>query len=151
MATLVFETIPRVDLARSQLNVALALFTSGDEYPTVITLAGAAEEIFGKLLEKNGKTPALKKTIDRLCDMHRAAFNEEPSPKAYADLRNHARNGLKHLGDGSDLTTDLQHEAAEMLERALDNFYEFTGAHHPLLPKFMSKRRSIWNSRPMVD
>ena len=150
MPTLVYDTIPKSALALSQLNVAIGLFASRREYPAVITLAGAAEEIYGKLVQKNGGKIALKEISERLCDMHRAAFNEEPNEKDYVNLRNRAKNELKHIGSGDDFTADLEYEASELLERALHNYREFTGSQHPRLPEFMTKTREMWAGRPML-
>ena len=150
MATLVYDTIPKSELAFSQLNVAIGLFAGSKEYPAVITLAGAAEEIYGKLVQQKGGKTALKEISERLCEMHRAAFNEEPNEKDYVNLRNRTKNELKHIGTGGDLTADLEYEASELLERALHNYREYTGSHHPHLPEFMSKTRSMWASRSML-
>ena len=150
MATLVYDTILKSELAYSQLNVAIEFYTSSKEYPAVVTLAGAAEEIYGKLVQQRGGKTALKGITERLCEMHRAAFNEEPNEKDYVNIRNRTRNELKHIGTGGDFTADLEYEASELLERALHNYREYTGAHHPRLPEFMTRTREMWASRSML-
>jgi len=44
------ETYDRLALAKGQLDTALELFLDQKNYSSVITLAGAAEEIFGRAL-----------------------------------------------------------------------------------------------------
>ncbi|MBL0010924.1 MAG: hypothetical protein IPP22_07905 [Nitrosomonas sp.] len=53
------QTYIQIDLAKEQLEVALSLFLDNACYAAVITLAGAAEEIFGKTLKRYGKEAVL--------------------------------------------------------------------------------------------
>lgn len=54
------QTYARVDLATEQLDMALVLFLEKHSYVSALTLAGAAEEIFGKALAHQGKEYSLK-------------------------------------------------------------------------------------------
>jgi hypothetical protein len=48
------------DLARVQLERAITLHVDEHDHVSAITLAGAAEEILGKLLTNAGGTPSVK-------------------------------------------------------------------------------------------
>ena len=50
-----FQRLTKADIALSQLNMALSFYLGGRELVSAITLAGAAEEILGKLCERSGK------------------------------------------------------------------------------------------------
>jgi len=69
----------RDDLALTQLETALRIFFEGIDFASVITLAGAADEIFGKLLGKDRgvrsciATTKPNSTLKRSCAKSRAA------------------------------------------------------------------------------
>lgn len=44
----------KAEIARRQIEVAAELFFSGGDFLAVVTLSGAAEEILGKLIKRNG-------------------------------------------------------------------------------------------------
>ncbi len=49
----------REDLALQQLETALRLYFEGKDFAAVVTLAGAADEIFGQLLRATGRESSL--------------------------------------------------------------------------------------------
>ena len=54
------ETYERLFLAKGQLDTALELFLDQRNYSSAITLAGAAEEIFGRALTlRDGKSASV--------------------------------------------------------------------------------------------
>jgi hypothetical protein len=131
------EAIARVDVALLQLDRALDLYQAGGVQDLVcaITLAGAAEEILGRLVEGDGGTTAFGDTLELLCGMHKAAFpNDDPDPRAYATLRNKTRNDFKHITDNTPFAGDLEREASSMLRRAMTN-------HRKLGAGFVEKYR----------
>ena len=85
----------------------------------VITLTGAAEEVLGKIAAEKGFEPSLKRTVRELCDTFKHVWGYEAKEADFAQLRNRARNELKHLCTGQDLNVDFEREAAAMLTRAL--------------------------------
>jgi hypothetical protein len=118
------EPIERPDIALMQLDRAVDLYLAGGSQNLVcaITLAGAAEEILGRLVIKQGGIPSLHETLDMLCGMHKAAFpDDEPSRKAYADLRNKAKTDFKHITDSEPFRGNLEREARNMIRRAMTN------------------------------
>ena len=109
-----FKRIPKHELARSQLEVALQFYMQGREYPAVITLAGAAEEVLGKIAQSKGIEPSLKRTVKELVATTKTVWGHQAKESDFVDLRNRARNELKHLCSGGDVNLDFEHEAAQM-------------------------------------
>jgi hypothetical protein len=95
-----YKSMTKQELALSQLNVAVRLYLQDEEYPAAITLAGAAEEILGKIAMSMGHVPSFKRKVRDLCEMFQAIWGREANEKDFADLRNRARNELKHIGNG---------------------------------------------------
>ena len=145
-----FQSIPKKDLARSQLNVALRLYLQSEEYPSCITLAGAAEEVLGKIAADAGHEPALKKALKELLELHRHLWGTEAKESDYAELRNHARNEMKHKCSGTDVSLDYEQQAAEMLARALENYLLCFGAPHPDQHRFTTKRVANWRAKQLA-
>ena len=148
MTLSVYNYIPKPDLARSQLEHALRLYMLGQEYPSVITLAGAAEEIFGKLAISKGLEPSLKRKLRQSLALFKDLWGDDAKEKNFWLLRNRARNYLKHLDPGEkDLQMDHEHEAASMLSRALENFHLCTGEQHPGQFTFTRRRVINWRAK----
>jgi hypothetical protein len=117
------ETYNRLDLAKGQLDTALELFLDKKNYSSAITLAGAAEEIFGDALRLNNKKPALDNSYDLTAELHTRFHSTTLNKKNYTDKENFARNALKHLQNdkGVSITIDLEEAACWMLVRAIQN------------------------------
>ena len=117
-----YQTFTKFEIAEAQLNRALDLYMSSEDLISSITLAGAAEEILGKLVIANGGESALDEKVNQLCEMHKFVFSETPAPRDYVNLRNKARNELKHIVDGEKIDLDLEKEAVNMIRRAKANY-----------------------------
>ena len=115
----------RTDLARSQLDTALRLFAEGKDFASVITLAGAADEIFGKFLAAAGRENSLESLKRSVGEIHMKLYGEPTPPRQIADRANRARNSLKHWdqGDPEIIKLDLRVEACDLLYRAIDNYW----------------------------
>lgn len=113
----------RLELAQEQLEVALLLFLEKQSYPSAITLAGAAEEIFGKELVRRGKRPTLDWKFDKMAVVHKLLHGKELEHKSFVAAENLIRNSLKHLNetDTPDIAVDLEDTACWMLVRACEN------------------------------
>ncbi|OXJ26015.1 hypothetical protein CFB82_36720 [Burkholderia sp. HI2714] len=111
------QTYRRIDLALAQLDAALRLFLEYREFAAAITLAGAAEEVLGKEVNRRGRQVALDRRVIRYAARDRK--------DAIAEA-NRVRNALKHFGDHeqSDITADLEEAARWMLERACENAHQ---------------------------
>ncbi|MCE2485664.1 MAG: hypothetical protein J4F42_09150, partial [Desulfurellaceae bacterium] len=85
-----------------QLKTALRLYFEQEEhfdregYYSVITLAGAAEEIFGKLLKENGIENSLDSLKKVAITITKQLFGEASTENEVVTRANDARNKLKH-------------------------------------------------------
>ena len=118
----VTAVLTKLEVAISQLRLSIALFMEGREYISVITLAGAAEEIMGRLVAATGSKPALGRHADGARQLHIALWGNDPGDKVFKDLKNKTRNELKHLSSGASLTIGLEQECIRMLDRAVENY-----------------------------
>ncbi len=112
--------LSKADIASRQLDTAIDLYFSGDLI-SAVTLAGAADEILGKMVRGFGQNSSLDDAVERMCGMYEAAFGEPADPKAFVDLRNRARNEFKHIASAMDFSGDLEREAHSMIKRAIEN------------------------------
>jgi hypothetical protein len=115
-------SITKLEVAMQQLRLAITLFLERRELVSCITLAGAAEEILGKLALNQGSVPSLVRRSRSAALMHKAIWTDQVDPKEFVDLKNRTRNELKHLISGSPITTNLEAEAVRMLDRAVENY-----------------------------
>ena len=114
-------THSQLDLAVEQLEIALDLFLDGTSHVSSLTLAGAAEEIFGKEAERSGRGSLLKEELQMSNHLQKIWPGGETKWKDFIDSKNAARNAAKHLNEQGALTADLEGAACWMLVRALAN------------------------------
>jgi hypothetical protein len=113
----------RVDLAREQLGVALELFLAGRSMVSVITLAGAAEEVLGKAVEFAGGENSLTYEYAFVRPIKEVFRSESYALSTFIFEMNHVRNAAKHLDDSApSVAADLEEEAVRMLVRACRNY-----------------------------
>jgi hypothetical protein len=114
----------RLTLATEQLEDAIRLHLGG-RYASATTLAGAAEEVFGKLAERAGQLNVIQDGFASAAVIWQffPAHAPEKPFKEYRDHENATRNSLKHLGDdqSDEFVADLAVESAKMIARALEN------------------------------
>jgi hypothetical protein len=118
-------TLSRSEVARLQLVEAIRLFVD-EKFLVALTLAGAAEEILGKLLARDGTLPIVKESaqaISQLREKTGLSIMDGKSEKELIDEWNAARNMVKHLVNPEDesITLNLCDEAYWMIRRALEN------------------------------
>jgi hypothetical protein len=115
----------RRDLALAQLQTALRLYFDAGHHASVITLAGAAEEIFGKLVTASGGDNSLDSIKRAVSEIHKKLYGEPLEDKHIRNRANAARNSLKHWdeGDTEIIKFDLEQEAHDMLHRAIDKYW----------------------------
>ena len=120
---MVEETYNRLLLAKGQLNTALDLFLDNKNYSSAITLAGAAEEIFGNALILGGGKSALDSSYESMTEFHTMLYGTDLNKKMYISKENLARDALKHLQNdkGPTITVDIEEAACWMLVRAIQN------------------------------
>lgn len=129
----------KVDLAIEQLETALSLFLANKSYVSVLTLAGAAEEIFGMAAKINGIENSLQESYRAYNDPDMVWLNP---PKTWGEFtaqeKNKVRNAVKHVSGAQDLTfeADIEEEALWMLVRAIDNYKRLGFGPTELMHKF---------------
>ena len=128
-------------IALAQLETALRLFRDGGDLFSVITLAGAAEEILGELVEKRGRDNSLESLKKAAGAIHKLATGEsldETGLTIFAKRANRARNAVKHLKAGGEptITLDVREEAVDILTRAVDNYWLLEDSVTPAMGEF---------------
>ncbi|MGH8605424.1 MAG: hypothetical protein ACREXR_22340 [Gammaproteobacteria bacterium] len=127
--------LTKFEVAERQLAKAIELFCAHDPLPA-ITLAGAAEEILGKLVKDGGGVSALEDEVKDRCDLYQTIFGRPGDPKGFANLMNTPRNELKHRMSGNPLDFNLEEEAVNLIQRAIDNFQKLRPGPNPLFRQF---------------
>ncbi len=123
--------IKSINIALEQLETALRLFKETEEYISVITLAGAADEILGKACREQGIKSALEEMQHSFYLLRAIRFGDsatqekKKSDKWLADRANHVRNKAKHINPivEPSLVIDAKQEAKDLISRALDNWW----------------------------
>jgi len=112
------------DIAMQHFNLALTEYVRGDNLFSVIHLAGAAEEMFGKLLVIKGKESALSKVQKWLQSWYSITKKETPKAGILNKQILKVKNGVKHIDDSTDLiiTFDIKKESNQIIRRAIENF-----------------------------
>lgn len=116
------------EIARTQLVQAIELFVAEKFLPS-ITLAGAAEEILGRLLAMQGKKPVIEHSfgeIQRIREITGLTVIGNRSKKEIFSEWNAAKNSLKHHSEsnGDAIILNVFDEAYWMIKRALANANE---------------------------
>ena len=124
-------------IALTQLETALRLYFERCDFFSVITLAGNADEIFGKILKSNGWENSLVKLKEAVAAMHLHLYDEILPEADVYERANHARNAIKHgFNVGPAVTFDVEEEAKDMLTRAIDNYWALEECMTPSMEKF---------------
>jgi hypothetical protein len=108
------------------LHSALRLYFEDREFFSVITLAGAAEEILGAHLKLKGESTALEEIVKGAVRISAALSSKPSEPKNIRTIANFPKNASKHM-DGKDdatLRVYLKRDARDLLSRAVDNYYQ---------------------------
>ena len=87
--------LTKADIALSQLNLAMGFYLQGRELVAAITLAGAAEEMLGKLFEQQGLLSSLKREAESGRALYMHLWKNDPGTKPFVDLKNKTRNEVK--------------------------------------------------------
>jgi hypothetical protein len=128
----------KLQLAEIQLERALQLFLDEEDYVCAVTLAGAAEELLGKLREKSGGTSELKALIDDCVTAGQNVYAETWPTKLFSKVFTYPRNEFKHIGDGSPIVI-LRDAVVPIVGRAITNYRELTGKETSRMTKFMAE------------
>lgn len=138
------KTINKLEVAVAQLETALELFFSNSCRISVTTLAGAAEEILGRYLEIKGGETALAERVRIVCLLHKRRCGATPKHAPIKAMANFAKNSFKHMDLEADfeITVDVEEEAIDMLNRAIDNYWNLTQCLTPLMERYENFRRT---------
>ena len=110
------RTLNKVDVAKTQLDAAIQAFGRGEDV-IAVTLAGAAEEIFGALCRRR----KIANAVDKIIEFPQLSVISD-NPKVLRDYLNSVRNCLKHANNPMDdifVMADL--DPYVMIVRALGN------------------------------
>ena len=117
----------------SKLQVACELFDSALEtyfqgkYFAALHLGGAAEELFGEYLRRNGKRSAMDSwRADGLALVNLISEEELWTSAEFGKCMNFAKNRTKHMDEAGDdeILFDARSESKEILNRAVFDFYQ---------------------------
>ena len=120
------QLIEKSEVALQQLNDSLRLFVT-ERFISSLTLAGAAEEIFARLVESRGNKPATEISIELLKSFGKTLGLEqgiENKPKKeFYQYWNRDRNIVKHHNKNESETIEISDcdAAYWMIRRALAN------------------------------
>jgi len=135
-------TMTKLEIAEHQLRRAVLLFLDGD-YVCAITLAGAAEEILGRLLEESGEQHALGNYVSLCLQGSRGILPDKDLKAIYVGNANEFRNGLKHWRDGTAMTIPLE-AAVAMLDRAIENYRKLDGKNIPEIDQYQLATQDMY-------
>jgi hypothetical protein len=133
------QKLTKIEIAKRQLLHANELFCAEKNIVSAITLAGAADEVLGKLVERNGAINALDQEVKDQCEMFESFFGHTADPKIFRELENYARNHLKHIGSEETVELDLEQRAVDLIERAVKNYQKLYPGPMPEFTKFDDK------------
>lgn len=129
-------TLTNILLVEIQLKRAITLFLDDEDYVSALTLAGAAEEISGKLISKAGGRHALDEIIDASIQMERIVSEVSSERKEVIALANYFRDRLKHCKDDEPFNFSANYYAADLIMRAINNYSQLTSTETPEMRRF---------------
>lgn len=131
----------KTDIATAQIDMACRIFLAGEDYFSALTLAGAGEEILGKILFKRGHPNAVEKDAETFALIKEIHTGHKPDQKESRDVLNRARNEAKHFSvsgqDKDPIQVDPESEADGMIHRAISNDHMVTGTYTEQMLEFL--------------
>lgn len=132
----------KLEVAEHQLDRALRLLMEEGDHVSSITLAGASEEILGKMLHEQGKENDLQSYVRACRELGIQDFGEEWPAKEFVSIANYFRDGLKHYKSGDPISVPFE-AAVEIIDRAIANYWNYTGNETNLMKQFMKRYHSL--------
>jgi hypothetical protein len=128
----------KIDIAREMLETALKLYFEGKDYFSVIQLAGASEEIFGKYLKEKGIINSLESDVEGFILINKKLLHRDVTKEEARHFFNKIKNSIKHMYGENDKTVSLDplESARSMLGRAVMNWWWLEQDASPLMEKF---------------
>ncbi|MCM5508650.1 MULTISPECIES: hypothetical protein [unclassified Vibrio] len=124
------ETYNKQDLAIEHLNLALSLYVKNENMASVIHLAGAAEEMLGKIVALHDKENSKDALFRQMRTWWQQVLNTDTPKNSVLDKTVlNAKNTVKHINGKEDLTVelDLKKQARQLLDRAVQNYHKIPG------------------------
>lgn len=120
----------KIDIALEFLNLAVREYSNERNYISVIHLAGASEELFGKILQFNACESAIERARRLVRSWYSISRKDVPKNN---EINRHilfVKNGIKHINKLSDLeiSFDERKEARETIRRAIENYNKIPGS-----------------------
>lgn len=131
--------LTKQELAKIQLDRAIKLLFDENDYISAITLAGAAEEILGKLLNERGDTSALEDIVS-MSMAHAQLCGDDVDKRGVVTVANWYRDRCKHLSDNQPVYFSANFEAASLIDRAASNYFRLTGTETKEMERFRDAR-----------
>ena len=122
------QMFAKQEIALRQIDTALELFSRQGDLFSVITLAGAAEEILGQLLEQRSGKVGLRGLLGSIFQVLRPGRRTGDEQEG---LSGHETDDFVHL--------DPHHEAVFLLGRAIADYVELSGAPSASMLEFLSE------------
>ena len=136
--------LTKKEIARRQINTALELFFEKKDILSILTLAGAGEEIIGKLLERSGKP----NSIADMTDYAKESLGVNVGKKIISKIFNNPRNKLKHANNPDEDEAEIKFDdMLLMLSRAVVNYDRLDNDRSPLMVRFF-KDFTVLSSDP---
>ena len=139
--------INKLEIAISQLQHAITLFLEERELISAITLAGAAEEILGKLVTQAGLVSAVIRRTENARSLHKYLWKSDAGFKEIVNIKNKTRNELKHLVSGTPIEVNLEEETMRLLNRAVENYRLLHVQAAPFIRDYERQRLVLWRKR----
>lgn len=133
------EELSFLEIAERQIDRAIILFIDDADFISTITLAGAAEEILGKMLNKEGMTHVLDELINGSLKFQDpdVDIQDPKTRKGIASIANYYKNKLKHFDEeasGVHFSSDCY--AADLIDRAISNYWKLTESETKQMERF---------------
>jgi len=127
----------KIDIAKQMLETALDLYSKGEDYFSVLDLAGAAEEILGQHLKFKGITNSLESEKEAFILINKGLYQKDISDKDALDFLNRIKNAIKHMGKKEkEVIADPKEDAESMLDRAITNWWRLQEELTPKMNEF---------------
>lgn len=129
-------------IASLQIDKAIELYSDAtiQGYICAVTLAGAAEEILGKLCEDNGVQPVLNEVLYDLGQ----EFTDYSKQEIHDGILNLPRNSFKHLKlDICEIDVDPRMEALLLIQRATINYCKLTRQKTDAMHRFFERVKNV--------
>lgn len=136
---IVTESLTNLEIAKRQLDRSISLFFNEKDFVSSLTLAGASEEILGKLLNKQGIPHIMDEIIKGSLALNEIELESPDEPKArksITGMMNRFKNKLKHYNEDGSITFSVDFYAAEMINRAAQNYFTLTSDETELMKRF---------------